>query len=259
MYKVLSKTCTDFIRKYKMSAATSEVIPQKPVLKKKPTFVIPKQNDTPEPTVIPPNNILPKKKVKPQVTVITKPVEAPEQIKIPAFSEKERNNYIRQKDNAHFSSPEEEYVWAETQFKTCTKCGIHKSLNCYNGNTSGRDAFDKSGYRLRRPECEDCTKKASQGKTEAQQIAKKEGIPFKAPEGTTCEICKKAATKGNGLVFDHCHKKNVFRGYVCNSCNRSLGVLGDDIQGLIIAMNYLLKSEPTKIIQDEDGQLKIAP
>jgi hypothetical protein len=244
-----------------MSAAISEIIPSMSEIiseKKKPKrpIVVAEPIDAPEP-IINSDNILTKKKTKRPIVVIAEPIDAPETTEIPTFSEKERNNYIRQQDSAYFSSPEEEYIWAETQFKICTKCGINKSLNCYRGNTSGRDAFDKSGYRLRRPECDDCTKKASYGKTEAQQIAKKEGIPFKAPEGTTCKICKKAPTKGNGLVFDHCHKKNVFRGYICNSCNRSMGVLGDNIEGLIVAMNYLLKSEPTKIIQDEDGQLKI--
>jgi len=34
-----------------------------------------------------------------------------EEITIPNFTQKEHNNYTRQKDKAHFSSPEEEYKY----------------------------------------------------------------------------------------------------------------------------------------------------
>jgi DNA repair exonuclease SbcCD ATPase subunit len=61
----------------------------------------------------------------------------------------------------------------------------------------------------------------------------------------------------NKLVFDHCHKMNKFRGYCCNSCNRSLGVLGDDVEGIINVLNYLLISDPMAIRQDESGKLHI--
>lgn len=67
------------------------------------------------------------------------------------FTKKERFNYIRQKDKALFDSPEKEYEYSLTKYKICSKCGINKSLNYFNGNTSGTEAFDKEGYRLRRP------------------------------------------------------------------------------------------------------------
>jgi hypothetical protein len=50
---------------------------------------------------------------------------------------------------------------------------------------------------------------------------------------------------------------NKFRGYCCNSCNRSLGVLGDDVEGIINVLNYLLISDPMTIKQDETGKLYI--
>lgn len=172
------------------------------------------------------------------------------------FTKKEEDNYIRQKDKCIFNSPQEEYEWAITQYKVCSKCSENKTLTCYAGNTSGTDAFDKSGYRLRRPECVSCTKSANLGKNQAKKTAKTLGISYTAPEGTVCGICNKPPTTRNGLVFDHCHKNNIFRGYCCNSCNRSIGVLGDDVDGLLRVLNYLLKSEPQEIVQDEDGTLR---
>ena len=172
-----------------------------------------------------------------------------------SFSNKERDNYKRQQDKCVFKTPEEEYMWAQTQFKQCSKCFKEKKLTEYNGNTSGTDAFDRAGYRLRRPECGECTKSANKGKDIAKKLAKETGIAYKAPEGTVCSICNKLPTRGNGLVFDHCHEKNIFRGYACNACNRSMGVLGDNVDGLLRALNYLLKDEKCKIVQNEDGTL----
>jgi hypothetical protein len=173
----------------------------------------------------------------------------------PKFTAKEIENYVRQKDKCVFKTPMEEYLWAKTQNKTCSKCSEEKKLCDFNGNTSGTDAFDKNGYRLRRPECNECTKSVSKGKSEAKKRAKELGIPYVPPEGTVCAICNKPPSKGNCLVFDHCHKKNIFRGYCCNSCNRSVGVLGDDVDGILRVLNYLLKNEDYKIIQNEDGTL----
>ena len=171
------------------------------------------------------------------------------------FTEKEIENYNRQKSKSKFENPKEEYKWAKTQKKTCSKCHEEKNLCDFNGNTSGSDAFDKNGYRLRRPECNKCTKDVSKGKTEAKKKAKELGISFTAPIGTVCAVCGKSPSPGNGLVFDHCHINNVFRGYCCNSCNRSIGVLGDNIDGLLRVINYLLKTENCTIIQNEKGEL----
>lgn len=171
------------------------------------------------------------------------------------FTDKERQNYIRQSNKCIFKTPEEEYLYANENYKKCSKCNLNKNLNNFNGNTSGTDAFDKNGYRLRRPECLECGKNINKGKYIAKKQAKEQGISHKAPEGTLCEICNKPSTIRNKIVFDHCHLTNKFRGYTCNSCNKSLGVFGDNIDGLLKVMNYLLKFEECKIIQEEDGSL----
>ena len=166
----------------------------------------------------------------------------------PKFSKNEYKHYSREHPTRIYSTPEEEHVkYASLHSKKCSKCDGVKQLNHFNGNTAGRDGFDKDGYRLRRPECTMCTKKAAVGKNIARKIAKKSGINYKAPLGTACKICK--TTKGT-LVFDHCHTKEIFRGYLCDPCNRSLGVLGDDVPGLLKCLNYLLEKDTKKIYQD---------
>ena len=144
-----------------------------------------------------------------------------------------------------------------THTKRCSKCNEEKFLINFGRNTSGRDPFDKKGYRLIRPECKDCTSKASRGKKIAEKIAKENGIPYIAPPDSVCAICNEPPKRGDGLVFDHDHTRNTFRGYCHNSCNRAMGVLGDDIPGMVRVINYLLKNEsqPSKIVQHEDGTL----
>lgn len=166
--------------------------------------------------------------------------------------------YTKQKDKAKFNTAEEEYEYASKTEKICSKCGLVKSLNDYAGNTSGCDAFNKYGYRLRRPECKVCSRNSLQGKQDAVKLAKKMGISHKAPEGTICAICGNLGKKGDGLVFDHCHKTNIFRGYIHNSCNRSIGVLGDNVKKILNVVNFLNKTEKCNFIQDKDtGELII--
>jgi len=161
------------------------------------------------------------------------------EIKI-TFTENEREHYTGPfAVNAKFKTPEDEYKWAKSQFKVCTKCTTNLDFTEYGFNTSGKDPFDKSGYRLRRPECKSCNKKVTTGKTEAMKIAKANGQVTKAPEGTACELCKSTDRK---IVFDHDHVTNRFRGWLCDNCNRSIGMIGEEniLNGTLV--KYLTKS-----------------
>ncbi len=55
-----------------------------------------------------------------------------------------------------------------------------------------------------------------------------------APEG--CQIC--GATEVE-LVPDHCHKTNMFRGWLCKKHNAALGMFGDGRELLEAALKYL--------------------
>lgn len=67
---------------------------------------------------------------------------------------------------------------------------------------------------------------------------------LEAQEGV-CAICGKPETKPNAkyLAVDHNHETGVIRGLLCNNCNRALGLLGDNVETLQNAINYLLKHE----------------
>ena len=59
--------------------------------------------------------------------------------------------------------------------------------------------------------------------------------------GNTCEICGKAFgdRKCDKPCIDHDHVTGCVRGIICDSCNRTLGVFGDDPAILRRAIEYL--------------------
>jgi hypothetical protein len=58
------------------------------------------------------------------------------------------------------------------------------------------------------------------------------------PKSTSCDMCG-CTTKR--IVFDHDHVTCKFRGWICDSCNRGLSNLGDDLEGVMRAVYYLQK------------------
>lgn len=57
------------------------------------------------------------------------------------------------------------------------------------------------------------------------------------PQTDTCEICKREEK----TVFDHCHERNIFRGWLCDRCNRTLGQVRDNPELLEAMASYIRK------------------
>ena len=53
----------------------------------------------------------------------------------------------------------------------------------------------------------------------------------------TCEICGIETD----TFFDHCHKKNAHRGWLCRKCNVLIGFANNDVAVLQKAIDYLLR------------------
>lgn len=172
-----------------------------------------------------------------------------------SMTQNEKDIYSLSRSNGKNKLPsaEKELEWARTQTKECNKCDEALPLSYFGGNTSSADHFDKHGYRLRRGDCIRCNKAAGKGKAEALKLAKSLGLPYKAPVGTKCELCEKT----KDIVFDHDHVSNTFRGWLCDPCNRSIGVLGDDIAGMLKVINYMNKQDK-KTFTMVDGVLTMS-
>lgn len=51
-----------------------------------------------------------------------------------------------------------------------------------------------------------------------------------------CLICKK---EDSNLVIDHCHKSGKVRGLLCAKCNTAIGMLDENVETLLNAIQYL--------------------
>lgn len=54
-----------------------------------------------------------------------------------------------------------------------------------------------------------------------------------------CEACGRPPSSNKGLALDHDHVTGKFRGWLCDLCNRGIGQLGDNLEGVKKALEYL--------------------
>lgn len=153
----------------------------------------------------------------------------------PTITENVRNRWAN--DKARLDSVDEDLEYARQTLKKCKHCKKKIPLSGFEYNTCSDAPFNKLGDSHRRSECKPCGRIASKSIMKAKACAKRLGIPFKAPAGTVCKLpmCK----NDENIVFDHDHQKDVFRGWLCNGCNRSIGILGDTTESMENVVSYL--------------------
>lgn len=61
------------------------------------------------------------------------------------------------------------------------------------------------------------------------------------PKPEACEICGSSEFP---IVWDHCHVSGTFRGWICDRCNKVLGLVSDSPQILSQLQSYLLDQPP---------------
>jgi hypothetical protein len=105
--------------------------------------------------------------------------------------------------------------------KTCSVCNGEKPLTEFSKHIHAKDDLDSR--------CKDCVKKHTRERNELRRFA--------PPKPDVCECCKKIPKK---WCLDHDHETNLFRGWICDSCNTGIGLLGDTIEGVQKALDYLI-------------------
>ena len=117
--------------------------------------------------------------------------------------------------------------------KTCLQCHITKPLSEFR---TERPFSQMRGNTVRgtRNKCKDCSTKLKKTAMRLKQMYIKQygKIP------TNCECCGCSSK----LVCDHEHNLETFRGFLCDNCNRGIGLLGDNVDGILLALKYLQKS-----------------
>ena len=81
--------------------------------------------------------------------------------------------------------------------------------------------------------CKACRQAYTEGLGKARSSA-----PPKPTVDYPCDCCK-TLVPPEKLHLDHDHKDYKFRGWLCRTCNVSIGGLGDTIEGLNVALDYL--------------------
>jgi hypothetical protein len=114
--------------------------------------------------------------------------------------------------------------------RVCRSCKKEKPLTkeFFHKNCSSENGF--------RYECKECRKPgAAKDPKAARRLRKKFNIKT-PPLGTPCACCGKTDQM---LVCDHIHGTETIRGFICDNCNVGIGRLGDSIEGVKKALNYL--------------------
>lgn len=93
--------------------------------------------------------------------------------------------------------------------------------------------------------------KAAQ-KIRTQRFKAKVRVEQERIAGRQCpELCELCNGVNGRIVFDHCHIKGHFRGWICDRCNRVLGSVKDDIILLELMIKYL-ENNNGEIINKEE-------
>ena len=107
---------------------------------------------------------------------------------------------------------------------SCRKCRL-----C--GELKHESQFSDNGRKIAKENrCKDCRRSSTIILNDLKKNA--------PPKPKNCECCGKEAET---LCLDHCHQTLKFRGWLCELCNRGIGQLGDNIEGLKRAIEYLNK------------------
>jgi hypothetical protein len=118
----------------------------------------------------------------------------------------------------------------------CPLCGKpNGGGNAYNRSAKCRDCYNvmQTDYRIRK-----------YGSIRSYNLQRRYGISEAeydarfAEQGGLCALCRKQPA----LVVDHDHETGAIRGLLCQQCNRGLGFLGDTIETLLKAVEYLQRA-----------------
>jgi hypothetical protein len=108
--------------------------------------------------------------------------------------------------------------------KKCIYCEQQKDVEEFPRHSSYQDGLDTR-----------CRKCIYEHRTIRKELKK---IAPNRPK--FCECCGKIPKK---WCLDHDHCTDEFRGWICEPCNTGIGRLGDDVEGIVKALNYLLNAK----------------
>ena len=113
--------------------------------------------------------------------------------------------------------------------KVCKICLKEKDLNDFQKYLCRKN---KKGKNLVNTKCKECNNKIKKDFNKLKKL-------YNKPIHKYCYCCDKY---DENLILDHDHKTKKFRGWLCKSCNVGIGYLGDNLEGIMKALQYLKQS-----------------
>lgn len=136
--------------------------------------------------------------------------------------------------------------------KVCISCGESKPLADFHKNAKYADGLNRMckpcrnaymrEYYARNPRRH--IDRVERSRTTDKRRAWKYGLSEEdvrvlfEKHGSKCHLCRKR----EAVAVDHDHETGAVRGALCQPCNVGLGMLGDSLEGLDRAREYLLAS-----------------
>lgn len=118
--------------------------------------------------------------------------------------------------------------------KRCTYCKLEFPLTEFYTRT------DTGGLKSRCKTCECLYSRARNYKITLDQAQE-------LMDSTNCHCCGKEILDKRSTYIDHRHETNKIRGILCMSCNSGIGFLGDNLEGVLKAVNYLTNNNQLKL------------
>lgn len=138
--------------------------------------------------------------------------------------------------------------------KVCNKCQEEKPLSDFHKNKATKDGHQYFCKECSNQRClDDYHDKVNKephhnADRSKRQACKKYGITtdqydeMLAKQNNRCAICETHISElknKTNFCIDHNHETMAVRGLLCGPCNAGMGMLGDNIEGLQRAINYL--------------------
>lgn len=147
--------------------------------------------------------------------------------------------------------------------KICTVCKTEKDFSCYYNSKATKDG---KGYRCK--SCDDLARQGYEKRHKDKLLNNRRKAQRKYKYGLSdqqynkliedqqglCGICsvelvQQATIKHapNTMCVDHSHHTGEVRGLLCTKCNKGLGLLGDSVEAIQRALDYLLRGNNADI------------
>lgn len=112
-------------------------------------------------------------------------------------------------------------------------CNVCKKVYPHTGEYFGIALSNYTGKVYYKGLCKTCDR-------EAERIRKKLRREYLYTYRDACDSCGKTEKEANSKMhLDHCYQTGQFRGWLCPSCNKGIGYLGECETGLQNAIDYL--------------------